>query len=307
MSASDSIADCLVMAARIYGEAVSREALTAGLPLEDGRLTPALVERAAERAGLSARLVKTPLLDLEGGSLPAILPLSDGSACLMIEREGDRARVLLPELPDTAREVDLSELAVGYGGNAILIRPIQRFSAGTASERIADTHHWFWGTLRREVPTYAEIAFATVLINVFALASPLFFMNVYDRVVPNHAMETLWVLAIGIGVVLVFDLVLKILRGYFIDVVGRRADHALSSTLFARVMDLKLDQPRQAVGTLANNLREFESLRDFFTSATLASIIDLPFVLLFLAAIFWIGGMWMVLPVLVAIPIVVAV
>ena len=295
------------MASRLYGEPISEAALTAGLPLEDGRLTPALVERAAERGGLRATVARMPLQDIRSELLPAILPLSDGSACLMIERDGDRARVLLPELPGAAREVALSELEAGYDGSAIMLRQMQRFSAGTASERIADTHHWFWGTLRREVPTYGEIAFATVLINVFALASPLFFMNVYDRVVPNQAMETLWVLAIGIGIVLVFDLVLKILRGYFIDVIGRRADHSLSSALFARVMDLKLDQPRQSAGTLANNLREFESLREFFTSATLASLIDLPFVLLFLAAIFWIGGGWMVLPVLVAIPVVAAV
>ncbi|HEV7803600.1 MAG TPA: ABC transporter transmembrane domain-containing protein, partial [Burkholderiales bacterium] len=132
-------------------------------------------------------------------------------------------------------------------------------------------------------------------------------MNVYDRVVPNRAMETLWILALGLGLVLVFDLLLKMLRGYFIDVAGKRADLALSSAMFSRVMDLKLDQPRQPVGSLANNLREFESLREFFTSATLASVIDLPFVFVFLAAIIWIGGFWMVLPVVVAIPIVIGV
>jgi ATP-binding cassette subfamily C protein LapB len=194
-----------------------------------------------------------------------------------------------------------------YSGHAILLGRLQRFHAGTESERIADKHHWFWGTLRREVRTYSEVALATVLINVFALASPLFFMNVYDRVVPNRAMETLWVLALGLSLVLLFDLFLKMLRGYFIDIAGKHADLALSATLFARVMDLKLDQPRQPVGTLANNLREFESLREFFTSATLASIIDLPFVFIFLAAIVWIGGFSMVLPALIAIPIVVVV
>jgi len=304
MSANDPIANCLVAAARLYGASITPEALTAGLPLDAGRLTPALVERAAERAGLSARLVRTPLNDIRREHLPAVLPLADGTACLMLEREDDHARVLVPELSDTPRDVALSELEEGYTGSAIVLTKMQRFSAGTGSERIADTHHWFWGTLRREVPTYVEVAFATVLINLFALASPLFFMNVYDRVVPNNAMETLWVLAIGMVVVLFFDLLLKILRGYFIDVIGRRADLALSSTLFARVMDLKLDQPRQPVGSLANNLREFESLREFFTSATLASIIDLPFVLLFLAVILWIGGFWMVFPLIVAIPVV---
>lgn len=307
MNRADAIAECLVMAARLYGEAVSLEALTAGLPLEDGRLTPALAARAAQRAGLAARLVKTSLADVKGERLPAILLLADAGACLVLSREGDRAQVLLPEAPEAAREIALGELQAGYSGHALLLGRLQRFSAGTASERMADTHHWFWGTLRREVPTYAEVALATVLINVFALATPLFFMNVYDRVVPNQAMETLWVLAVGIAIVLAFDLVLKMVRGYFIDVVGRRADLALSSALFARVMDLRLDQPRQPVGTLANNLREFESLREFFTSATLVSIIDLPFILLFLGAIFWIGGLWLVLPVLIALPVVVAV
>ena len=302
---SDPLAECLAIAARLYGEAVSPNALTAGLPLEDGRLTPALASRAAERACLSAQLVDAPLSDLRPENGPAVLLLKEGGASVLVRRDGDRAEVISPAVSDAAREVALSELAADYSGQALLIRRAQRFSAGTASERIADKHHWFWGTLRAEVPTYAEVAVATVLINLFALASPLFFMNVYDRVVPNNAIETLWVLTIAIALVLLFDLTLKILRGYFIDVVGRRADLALSSALFARVMDLRLDQPRQSPGTLANNLREFESLREFFTSATLASIIDLPFVLLFMAVVFWIGGIPMILPILIALPVVI--
>jgi ATP-binding cassette, subfamily C, bacterial LapB len=303
----DALAESLAIAARMYGEPVSVDALTAGLPLDDGRMTPALAVRAAERAGLRARIANIRLADLKAEHLPAILLTDDRDACVLIENNGERARVIVPEAAQAPREVPMEELATSYSGHALVLSPLQRFAAGTQSERITDKHHWFWGTLRRETRTYAEIAIATVLINLFALASPLFFMNVYDRVVPNRAMETLWVLAVGIALVFAFDLVVKILRGYFIDVVGRRADLALSSTLFARVMDLRLDQPRQPVGTLANNLREFESLRDFFTSATLASIIDLPFVLVFIAAILWIGGFWMVLPVLVALPIVIVV
>jgi ATP-binding cassette subfamily C protein LapB len=303
----DALAESLAIAARMYGEPVSVHALTAGLPLDNGRMTPALAVRAAERAGLRARIATIRLADLKAEHLPAILLTDDRDACVLIEMNGERARVIVPEAAQAPRDVAIHELAASYSGHALVLTPLQRFAAGTQSERITDKHHWFWGTLRRETRTFAEVAIATVLINIFALASPLFFMNVYDRVVPNRAMETLWVLAVGIGIVLAFDLVIKILRGYFIDVVGRRADLALSSTLFARVMDLRLDQPRQPVGTLANNLREFESLRDFFTSATLASIIDLPFVLVFIVAIVWIGGFWMVLPVLVALPIVIVV
>ena len=303
----DPIAACLVAAARFYGQPASAEALTAGLPLEEGRLIPELVERAAERAGLAARLVKIGLDDIKEMVLPVMLLTEQRGACLLLRRDSAEAQILLPELPDATRTVTMSELASSYTGYAILLGRLQRFQAGTESERIAEKYHWFWGTLRRELRTYTEVAMATVLINIFALASPLFFMNVYDRVVPNRAMETLWVLALGLALVLVFDLLLKILRGYFIDVAGKRADLSLSASLFARVMDLKLDQPRQPIGTLANNLREFESLREFFTSATLASIIDLPFVLIFLGAIVWVGGFWMVMPVIIAIPLVITV
>jgi ATP-binding cassette subfamily C protein LapB len=303
----DPIAACLAAASRFYGQPVTAQALTAGLPLEEGRLTPALAARAAERAGLAARVIKLRLSQINEVALPVILLSSERDACVLVKRDVRDAQIILPELPEALRAIPLAELEASYSGYAILLGRLQRFSAGTESERIAQTHHWFWGTLRRELRTYSEVAVATVLINMFALASPLFFMNVYDRVVPNRAMETLWVLALGLALVLAFDLLLKILRAYFIDGAGKRADLALSASLFARVMDLKLDQPRQPVGTLANNLREFESLREFFTSATLASIIDLPFVFVFIAGILWIGGIWMVLPVLVAIPIVIGV
>ena len=303
----DPLAAALAVAARLYGQPATPDSLTAGLPLENGRLTPALVARAAERAGLTARVVKTTLAEIQHVALPAILLMSERGACVLVEKNESEAQIVLPELAEATRSVPLAEIEPDYSGYAILVGRLQRFAAGTESERIAEKHHWFWGTLKKELPTYGEVAVATVLVNVFALASPMFFMNVYDRVVPNRAMETLWILALGLTIVLVFDLLLKILRGYFIDVAGKRADQALSAALFARVMDLKLDQPRQPVGSLANNLREFESLREFFTSATLASIIDLPFVLLFLAVIVWIGGPYMALPVLIAIPIVLGV
>ncbi len=301
----DPLAVCLTIAARLYGQPMSADALTTGLPLEDGRLTPALAARAAERAGLSARVLKLPLARINPALLPVILLGEERNACVLVKIEDEQAHIILPELPDAMRTVALPALAATYGDHVILLGRLQRFQSGSETERLVEKHHWFWGTLRKEARTYTEVAVATVIINVLALASPMFFMLVYDRVVPNQAMETLWVLALGLAVVLVFDLLLKLLRGYFIDLAGKRADLALSSTLFARVMDLKLDQPRQPVGTLANNLREFESLREFFTSATLASIIDLPFVFVFLAAIAWIGGLAMVMPVLIAIPIVI--
>jgi ATP-binding cassette subfamily C protein LapB len=215
--------------------------------------------------------------------------------------------VVLPGQGPAEQSLSREALAARYAGHAVLLARAQRFAAGTESERIAAQHHWFWGTLAQNWTVYAEVALAAVLVNVFAVLTPLFFMNVYDRVVPHKAFETLWVLAFGIALVYVFDFVLKALRGFFIDAAGKRADLTLSSSLYAQLMDLRLDAPRQRVGSLANNLREFDSLREFFTSATLATLIDLPFVLLFLAVVALIGGWQMALVPLVAIPLVLAV
>ena len=296
---ADALIDCLEAVARLLGNPVSREALLAGLPLEDGGLTPALFVRAAERAGLSATLGERALADISQARLPAVLLLKGREACVLVSKNDSRAAVIR----DGAEEsLPLHALAQRYAGTAIFLSPAMRFQAGSAAERAA--HHWFWGTLARSWPIYGEVAVASVLINIFTVLSPLFFMNVYDRVVPNKAYETFWVLAIGVLVMYVFDLVLKTLRGYFLDAAGKRADLALSASLFEQVMSMRLDAGRQSVGTLASNLREFESLREFFTSATIAALIDLPFVILFIAVIWWIGGPYMALVPLVAIPLV---
>lgn len=298
---ADALLGCLEAVARRLGSPVSREALLAGLPLDDGGLTPALFVRAAERAGLSATLTERSLADIAQARLPAVLLLKGREACVLLSRDDSRAAVIREGAEES---VPLTALAQLYAGSAIFLSPAVRFQAGSAAERAAHAHHWFWGTLARSWPIYGEVAVASVLINVFTVLSPLFFMNVYDRVVPNKAYETFWVLAIGVLVMYVFDLVLKTLRGYFLDAAGKRADLALSASLFEQLMSMRLDAGRQSVGTLASNLREFESLREFFTSATIAALIDLPFVILFIAVIWWIGGPYMALVPLVAIPLV---
>ena len=152
----------------------------------------------------------------------------------------------------------------------------------------------------------ARSPLAAVLLNLFALASPLFIMNVYDRVVPNNAIETLWVLASGVLVVFGFDFLLKVLRGHFVDTAGRIADIKLASAVFAQVMGLQMAARPVSAGAFANDLREFESLRDFFTSASITALVDLPFLLLFIGVIWLIGG-WLALVPAIAVPLVLAV
>ena len=140
---------------------------------------------------------------------------------------------------------------------------------------------------------------AALLINLFALAFPIFTMNVYDRVVPNHAVETLWVLALGLLLVLLADLYMRSLRSHFVDEASARIDVQLSSSLMERVLGMRLEHRPQSVGSFAANLRGFETVRDFIASSTVTAMIDLPFALIFIAVMAWISP-WMVLPVVTA-------
>ncbi len=303
--AHDALACCLAHVARLLGQPASAEALIAGLPVDASGLTPELFARAAERAGLTTRLLQQADLALFPKlSLPAVLLLKNRDACVLAERGAVEAKIVTAD--GIEKTLPIAELVRDYEGTAITVGRAVRFEADTASERILATHHWFWGTLARAWPLYAEVAAASVLVNIFTVLSPIFFMNVYDRVVPNRAFETFWVLAAGMMLMYVFDMGLKLLRGWFIDVAGRRADVALSAALFEQVMGMRLDAGRQPVGTLANNMREFESLREFFTSATMTTLIDLPFVLFFIAVIAMIGGWTMAAVPLAAIPLVLA-
>ncbi len=293
----DALRDCLLQLAAHHGRAVGHEALVAGLPLVDGALTPELFLRAASRVGLTGRIVQRPLASLKELLLPAVLLLKQG-ACILEERLPDgRLRIFETESAGS-RELPPADLEALYSGSAILVRALPRSETRGLLNIHLDKQHWFRDTLLASWPIYAETLLASLLINLFALASPLFVMNVYDRVVPNQALETLWVLALGILVVFCFDLGMRALRGYFLDVAGKRADVLWSSALFERILGMRMAARPGSVGAFANNLHEFESFREFFTSTTLTALVDLPFVLLFVLMIALIGGPLAWVPVL---------
>jgi len=286
----DPLLDCLTILSKLLHKPHSAESLIAGLPLVDNKLTPKLFSRAAERAGLSSKVVKRKLRKISNLVLPAVLLLENSQACIVLEFKGKSARVIFPESGENESEISLAELQEQYVGFAIFIKAVHHFDNRTEKTAIPKTKHWFWGTILRFWPIYGEVFIASILVNSFALASPLFIMNVYDRVVPNHAIETLWVLAIGVATVFVFDLLLRTLRGYFIDMAGKKADVILSATIFEKVMGIKMASRSNSVGSFANSMQEFESFREFFTSTTLTTLIDLPFAFLFIFVIWTIGG-----------------
>ena len=208
----------------------------------------------------------------------------------MIHRSGNNLTIVVPESEVGEKKVTIDSLAKEYSGAAFFVQKSHQFDERSTESMTPKVDHWFWDVIFKSWPIYSEVLVASVLINLFALASPLFVMNVYDRVVPNNAVETLWVLAIGVGSVYVFDLIMKVLRGYFIDTAGKKSDLILSSTIFEKVMGIRLEGRPASVGAFANNLHEFESFRDFFTSATITTLVDLPFLFLFIAVIWMIGG-----------------
>lgn len=287
----DALLGCLLLVSRGHGKALTPDALLSGLPLENGKLTPALVSRAARRAGLQGRIVRSTLERINPALLPAILLLEDERACVLAGWSDDRSEVevVFPELGETTIKMPTAELAARYAGHAIYLRPGFRFDARAPGVRKTREGHWFWSVIADNRALYRDVLLAAFMINIFAVAMPLFVMNVYDRVVPNHATDTLWALALGVGVVITADLVLRTMRGHFVDLAGSRIDVRLSSFIMERVLGLRMEARPTSAGSFAANLRAFESVRDFISSATVVAFIDLPFALLFLVVIGWIG------------------
>ena len=287
----DELLSCLLILAKAHGEAATPDSLMAGLPLEKHRLTPSLFSRAARRAHLSSQLVRTPLRSLKDALLPAIVLLQGDRACVVISFNDDRtqARAVYPELGDAPIQVPVAQLDADYTGTSIYARPTQRFDARTPQVRAGRHGHWFWSVIAENRQLYRDVLLAALLANLFALGMPLFVMNVYDRVVPNFATDTLWVLSVALLLMLLSDLVLRTMRGRFVDLASSRSDVKLSAYIMERVLGMRMEQRPVSAGSFASNLRAFESVRDFISSATVVAFIDLPFGLIFMIVIGWIA------------------
>ena len=211
------------------------------LALVDGRLTLNLAERATARAGMATKLQRTALADIDAATLPVLLLLKGDKACVLLGRERNSNRVLLPETGQGTVLLDDAELAARATGLVLYVRPHFRFDKRTEATSETIQGHWFWSTLLAQRFVYKDILWAAALINLFALAFPLFSMNVYDRVVPNAAFETLWALAIGVLLILGSDLLMRKLRSRFVDEASARIDVKISATLMERVLGMRLE------------------------------------------------------------------
>ncbi|WXL23993.1 type I secretion system permease/ATPase [Ectopseudomonas mendocina] len=294
----DPLLDGLLILCKLHGCAGSRGSLTAGLPLPEQRLTPDLLARAAARAGLQGRLLHRELNSISALNLPLLLLLKDGRTAVL-RKFGDDGKVLiLPCEADGGEQwVSRDDLAAEYTGQAFFARP--RHSLEEAYRPLVPrVQAWFRDTLKLSRWLYADAVLASLLINLLGLMVPLFVMQTYDRVVPNQATSTLWVLAIGLMIGLGFELLLKVLRSHLLDTAGKKTDVVLSATLFERITGMSMSNRPTSVGGFAQSIHDFQGLRDFLTAVTLTSLIDLPFSLLMLLVIWLIGGWLVVIPLL---------
>lgn len=294
----DPLLDSLLSLCSLHQKSVSRAMLTAGLPLPEQRLSADLLPRAAARAGLQGRWLRRSLERIPALAMPALLLLHDGRSALLLGLdEHGYARIMPSESEGGEVRVSVEALAQDYSGQVFFAQPQHKFDFNRG-ELIPRATSWFRDTLKRSRWLYIDAIAASFLINLIGLGTPLFVMNVYDRVVPNQAEATLWVMAIGITGVFFFDLLLKTLRGLCLDLAGKKTDLIISATLFERIVGMAMKFRPARVGSFAQNIHEFQSLRDFLASLTLASVIDLPFTVLILAVIAMIGGHLVWIPVL---------
>lgn len=294
----DPLLQSLVYVSKYYGLANSPDALIEGLPLGNGNLTPFLLKRAAERGGLDAKEIKEKLANISPLLFPVILLLKGGDSCVLLsfDQKTNQAEVIIPEAGNESQFVKIEDLNNLYTGKLFLIKKLFKYDERSPEILKTRKGHWFWSTIWESRSIYRDVLIASIFINLFAVASPLFTRIVYDRILPNLAFDSLWVLASGVGVIFLFDLTLKMLRGYFIDLAGKKSDLLISAKIFSKVMGIRMEAKPLSVGAFAKHLQEFESIREFFTSATVSALIDLPFALFFIFIIYMIAGSLVFVP-----------
>jgi ATP-binding cassette subfamily C protein LapB len=241
----------------------------------------------ARVSGLHVRELEPDVFALQESDFPALISHGNEFVVIMRMREDGLADVLEP---DGLREGLLLREQV-YAHDVDQIFHLEFSGSGTFGR-----WEWLLKPIRESSWAYGQVIVAAIFINILALSTSVFTMVVYDRVLPNSATESLVALTIGVSIALIFDVLLKMLRGWFLDGAGSRADSQIGEKLFDQLISIDLSAKRESVGGLSSIMREFETLRDFLTSATLAALIDLPFVILFLVVIFILGGSTALVP-----------
>ena len=294
----DPVLDCLTYLARQADRPSSPVLLRAGLALSaDGKLPFHQIEPALDQVGMRADPITRRLKAWPSAKCPAILELEDERAVVLLDTREADGLVYAPGVAEPTW-VKLAELEPVYTGRAIVVETDP--TRERENERPWDEatrKHWFWSEVWKVRREFWPVLLAALIVNMLAFAMPLFTMNVYDRVIPNKAVSTLWVLALGVMLALVFDFVLRVARARLIDEVGRKLDAKLSQKLFEKVMNLPMAERQGSTGAFARRVSEFEMVRDFFASTTVVLAVDITFLIMFLGLITLLAGWLVIVPI----------
>ncbi|WP_282152100.1 type I secretion system permease/ATPase [Ruegeria atlantica] len=293
---------CLQHVAAHLDRSLTVGALHAAQSGTTGHLTQRDAIEAARHAGLQAGFGSRRLADFDDTLVPAIFLLEDDKAVVFHGRTKSGLLLIFdPEMGEGIGEVEEKVIGNRYTGYALLFR--RSHNEETQGRNKAASGHWFWSAMLANRWSYAQVVLAAAVANFLGLSTSVFIMVVYDRVLPNEATESLIALTAGVGIALSFDFALKLLRAGFIDQAGQKADMFMGRRVFDQVLNIKMKSRTGSTGAMASTIREFETLREFFTSATLVALVDLPFIALFILVIHLVGGPLALIPAL-AVPIV---
>ena len=295
------ILDCLIWLTKYHHLSVQPEAILSGLPLDDGRLSESLLERAAANAGLSIYKKLLDSVNLARALPQACLPCMawmDESPVLIVRLETGFVEVLLPGEFMRACRLDVNAFM-----NRSRMYVLLFSSAPGSDDRDPDLgaswrEHWLWGALWEGSRIYREVLLVSLLVNLFALAVPLFVRLIYDRVIPGLALGTLDALTTGVLLVITFELVCRYLRNRFIDLAAKKSDLLISGRIYAKLMAMDMSSRPAAVGAFARQVQDFEAIREFMTSTCLTALVDIPFAVIFLLVIAVMSGYLVWVPVL---------
>jgi ATP-binding cassette, subfamily C, bacterial LapB len=294
----DPVLECLTFLARRYDRPSSPVVLSAGLALTDtGKLPFHQIEAALEHVGIRTEVVRRPLRRWKAFNTPAILDMEDGHAVVLLDVKSEQGLVHDPRRTDDVW-IDLLALEATYKGTAVLVEPDP--TRDRENERPwakAARAHWFWSEIWKVRRSFGYVVLAATIINLLAFAMPLFTMNVYDRIIPNRAAASLWVLALGVMLAMALEFTLRVARAQLVDQIGRDLDARLSQKLFEKVMNIPLLERSGSTGAFARRVSEYEIVRDFFASTTVVLAVDMVFMVLFLAMIFILAGPLVLVPI----------
>lgn len=290
----DPVLDCLGTVARMQDRPSSPVLLRAGLAVNGkGYLPFHQIEPALDQAGMRGYPTARRLRGWKNAQLPAILDLEGGNAVVLLEVREGQARIHAPGIEEEMW-VELGELQSAYTGRAIIVEPDPtKEREGERPWDKARRQHWFWSEVWKARREFWPVVMAALVINLLALAVPLFTMNVYDRVIPNNAVSSLWVLALGVVLALGFDYILRLSRSQLVDEIGRRLDERYSQKIFEKVMNLPMAERQGSTGAFARRVSEYEQVRDFFASTSVVLLVDIAFMAIFLGFIALLAG-WLV-------------